>query len=348
MPELTELRKDPVVGRWVILATNRAKKPYDFGPEPGLPRSKFCPFCEGNEHATPSEILAYRNPGTAPNQPGWRVRCIPNKFPALGVDGELEKRGEGIYDRMNGIGAHEVIIDCPQHETSLARLPLENIREVLWMYRDRLVDLKKDHRLVHGLIFKNVGAAAGASLEHSHSQLIVTPVVPIYVWEEMTGALEFYNYRGRCIYCDMIQQELATDKRIVLDTPNFVVFCPYASRFPFEMWVLPKRHSSHFENIPHQSVEEMGFVLKAVLSKLELALDQAAYNYIIHTAPFDAQELPHYHWHMEIIPRLTKIAGFEWGSGFYINPVMPEEAAKVLREAEVDTNHAFQTLNVAT
>jgi UDPglucose--hexose-1-phosphate uridylyltransferase len=236
---------------------------------------------------------------------------------------------------MNGVGAHEVIIECPHHEASMAQLSIDAIREVLWVYRDRLVDLKKDPRLVHGLIFKNVGLPAGASLEHSHSQLIVTPVVPISVWEEMTGALEFYNYRGRCIYCDMIQQELATGKRIVLDTPNFVVFCPFASRFPFEMWLLPKQHSSHFENIMRQGVEEMGMVLKTILGKLELALDTPPYNYIIHTSPFDANEVPHYHWHLEIIPRLTRIAGFEWGAGFYINAVPPEEAAAFLRECEI-------------
>ena len=335
---MSELRKDPVVGRWVIIATDRAKRPYDFKHEFQRVEGRFCPFCEGNEEATPPEIRAYREPQSVPNQKGWRVRAVPNKFPALQVEGNLEKRGDGIYDLMNGIGAHEVIIECPQHETSLARVPLRNVCEVLWTYRDRLIDLKKDHRLVHGLIFKNVGAPAGATLEHSHSQLIVTPVVPISVWEEMTGALEFYNFRGRCIYCDMVQQELATEGRIVLDTANFVGFCPYASRFPFETWILPKRHSSHFENISHQGVEEMGMVLKTILSKLEAALDHPPYNYIIHTAPFDANELTHYHWHLEIFPRLSRVAGFEWGSGFYINPVLPERAAEFLREVEVDSN----------
>ena len=206
---------------------------------------------------------------------------------------------------------------------------------MLWVYRDRLVDLKKDPRLVYGMIFKNVGAAAGASLEHTHSQLIVTPIVPINVWEEMTGSLEFYNYRGRCVYCDMIQQELATEKRIVLDTPGFVAFCPFASRFPFETWILPKNHSSHYENIQKNGVDELAGVMRQVIAKIEAALDRPAYNYIIHTAPFDTQELDHYHWHIEIIPSLTKTAGFEWGTGFYINPVPPEEAAAFLREIEV-------------
>ncbi|MEX2286956.1 MAG: galactose-1-phosphate uridylyltransferase [Planctomycetaceae bacterium] len=333
---MPELRKDPVVSRWVIIAPDRAKRPQDFRAESPGGSPRFCPFCEGNEDATPPEIFAYRQPGTEANRRGWRTRVVPNKFPALQIEGDLQKRGDGIYDLMNGIGAHEVIIECPHHEHNMSRLPVDTIREVLWMYRDRLVDLKRDPRLVHGLIFKNKGVLAGASLEHSHSQLIVTSVVPISVWEEMTGSLEFYNYRGRCIYCDMIQQELATSSRLVLDTPNFVVFCPFASRFPFETWVLPRHHSSQYENIPRQGIDELGMVLKTTLCKLEAALDDPPYNYVFHTAPFDSGELAHYHWHVEIFPRLTRVAGFEWGSGFYINPVLPEEAAGFLREVEID------------
>ncbi|MER3415444.1 MAG: galactose-1-phosphate uridylyltransferase [Gemmataceae bacterium] len=332
---MPELRKDPVVGRWVIIATDRAKRPILSRLEAQPISGSFCPFCEGNEDKTPHEILAYRERNTRPDGPGWRVRVVPNKFPALQVEGDLNKRGEGIYDKMNGVGAHEVIIECPHHEISIANLSEDNIREIFWVYRDRLVDLKKDPRLVYGMLFKNVGAAAGASLEHSHSQLIVTPIVPINVWEEMTGSLEFYNYRGRCIYCDMIHQELATEKRIVLDMPNFVAFAPFASRFPFETWILPKQHNSHFENIQKIEVEELATVLKTILLKIETALDKPPYNYIIHTAPFDTQMLPHYHWHMEIIPRLTRVAGFEWGTGFYINPIPPEQAAEFLRETEI-------------
>jgi UDPglucose--hexose-1-phosphate uridylyltransferase len=332
---MPELRKDPIVGRWVIIAPDRAKRPQEFKNALPLERAEFCPFCEGNESATPPEILAYRAPGTERNGPGWRTRVVPNKFPALQVEGNLNKRGDGIYDLMNGIGAHEVIIESAKHVVSMSQLPVDRLREVLWVYRDRLVDLKRDRRLVHGLIFKNKGALAGASLEHTHSQLIVTPVVPITVMEEMSGSLEFYNYRGRCIYCDINQQELAADRRIVMDTPSFVVYCPCASRFPFETWVVPKQHSSHFENIPRQAIDELGSVLKTILSKLETALDDPPYNYVIHTAPFDRNELEHYHWHMEIFPRLTRVAGFEWGSGFYINPVLPEEAAEFLREVEV-------------
>jgi UDPglucose--hexose-1-phosphate uridylyltransferase len=333
---MPELRKDPIVGRWVIIAPDRAKRPEDFTHEFKTSTDRFDPFMEGNEESTPPEILAYREPGTEPNGPGWRVRVVPNKFPALQIEGNIDKRGDGMYDLMNGVGAHEVVIECPHRETNMAELSVDNIREVLWAYRDRLVDLKRDPRLVHGLIFKNKGAAAGASLEHSHSQLIVSSVVPITVWEEMAGSLEFYNFRGRCIYDDMIQQELANGSRIVLDTPGFVVFCPFASRFPFETWIVPKQHSSHYENIPRQGIEELGMVMKTVLCKLRTALDDPPYNYVLHSAPFDSTDLPHYRWHIEIFPRLTRVAGFEWGSGFYINPVMPEEAAEFLRDIEVD------------
>lgn len=335
---MPDLRKDPIVGRWVIIAPDRAKRPEDFTHQFQETMGRYDPFAEGHEEATPPEILAYRAHGSEPNGPGWRVRVVPNKFPALQIEGDLQKRGDGIYDMMNGIGAHEVIIECPHAETNLSRLSVENIREVFWAYRDRLVDLKRDRRLVHGLIFKNKGAAAGASLAHSHSQLIVTSVVPISIWEEMAGSLEFYNYRGRCIFDDMIHQELRSARRVVMETDHYIVICPFASRVPFETWVLPKLHSSHYENITKTSLDELGRVMKTVLLKLELALDDPPYNYMIHTAPFDVAELPHYHWHIEILPRLTRVAGFEWGSGFYINPVSPEDAADFLKNVEIDGN----------
>ncbi len=332
---MPELRKDPITGRWVIIAPDRAKRPSDFEGPVTRPTETFCPFCEGNESASPAEIVAYRDHGSMPNGPGWRVRCVPNKFPALKIEGQLESRGVGMYDVMQGIGAHEVILDCPQHERRFSALPAPQIREVLWMYHDRLVDLKRDRRLIHPLVFKNEGHRAGASLEHSHSQLIVTPVVPIQVQEEMRGAKDFFGWRGRCIFCDMIRQEIDATDRIVLESPSFLVFCPFASRFPFETWIIPKRHLSHYETVQEPDVDELAHVLKSALQKLEVALDEPPYNYILHTAPFDTYELKYYHWHMEIIPRLTGVAGFEWGSGFYINSVPPEDAAKFLRQTEI-------------
>ncbi len=278
--------------------------------------------------------MSYRNSGE-PNEPGWRVRVIPNKFPAVTVEGQLEKKGIGIYDMMNGIGAHEVIVECPHREQNMSRLSVENIREVFWVYHDRLVDLKRDTRLVHGLIFKNKGARAGASLDHSHSQLIVSPIVPITIQEELDGADKFYKYRGRSIFSDMIQQELATGERVVLETEHFVVMCPYASRFPFETWIVPRQQASHFETATQVVIEDLGTVMKTVLTKMELGLDDPAYNYVIHSAPFSSPALPHFRWHIELFPRLSRVAGFEWGSGFYINTVPPEEAAKFLRETEL-------------
>jgi UDPglucose--hexose-1-phosphate uridylyltransferase len=332
---MPDLRKDPIVGRWVIVAEDRAKRPHDFDTAPRRRRKTTCPFCEGNEAETPGEILAYREPGSLADREGWRVRVVPNKFPALEMAGEPSRWSEGIHDAMRGVGVHEVIIESPRHLISTSELSESQIREVLWVYRDRLVALKQDPRLIYGMIFKNVGAAAGASLEHIHSQLIVTPIVPVGVWEEMTGSLEYHHYRGRCVYCDMIAQELAQRKRIVVDAPRFTAFCPFASRFPFETWIVPKTHSSHYENIREDEVDGLSGVLRQVIGRIEAALDRPAYNYIIHTAPFDTQELGHYHWHIEIMPSLTKAAGFEWGTGFYINSVPPEDAATLLREVDV-------------
>jgi UDPglucose--hexose-1-phosphate uridylyltransferase len=232
---------------------------------------------------------------------------------------------------MNGIGAHEVIIESPRHIQSLTSLDNGNVVEVLLCYRDRLIDLKRDKRFVYGLIFKNVGFSAGASLEHTHSQLIVTPIVPPLVADEIANAEAFYLHRERCLFCAMIQQEVETDKRIIISTDNFVVFAPFASRFPFETWILPKKHESKFENIQRFEAEELAHVLKSVLTKLEATLDFPPYNYIIHSAPFNVAESEYFHWHIEIIPRLTNIAGFEWGTGFYINPTPPEEAAELMR-----------------
>jgi len=245
---MPELRKEPVSGRWVIVATERAARPTDFETNPQIIKSSFCPFCEGNEDKTPPEILAYRDNGAMPNTGGWRVRVVPNKFPALQAEGEYFKCEDGIYDKMNGIGAHEVIIESPRHIQSLTSLDNGNVEEVLSCYRDRLIDLKSDKRFVYGLLFKNVGFSAGASLEHTHSQLIVTPIVPPLVANEIANAKAFYQRTEKCLFCDMIQQEIETDKRVVISTDNFVVFAPFASRFPFETWILPKKHESNFEN----------------------------------------------------------------------------------------------------
>ena len=333
---MPELRKDPVVARWVIIATERGARPSDFAVPSLPPKRGFCPFCEGNEDKTPPEILALRENNAAANTPGWRVRVVPNKYPALQVEGELGKRPHGLYDMMNGVGAHEVIIETPEHLTSLTQLSEKQVEEVLWVYRDRLIDLKRDRRFAYGMIFKNVGSAAGASLEHTHSQLIVTPIVPSLLEREMNGARRFYQYHDRCLFCDILAQETAQGLRVVVEDDNFVSFAPFASRFPFETWLMPKQHQSHFENVHRLGIDGLADVLKRTLIKLERALESPPYNYVIHTGPFTAADLDMYHWHIEIIPRLTKVAGFEWGTGFYINPVAPEAAAEFLRQQSDD------------
>jgi UDPglucose--hexose-1-phosphate uridylyltransferase len=267
------------------------------------------------------------------------LRVIPNKFPALQVEGELERRGVGMFDMMNGIGAHEVIVETPDHEQTLADLSPEEVRDVLRAYVARITDLKRDIRFRYILIFKNHGVAAGASLEHTHSQLIATPVVPKRVMEEMAGAQKYYEYKERCVFCDMIRQELEGGERIVLENEAFVALEPFAPRFPFETWILPKAHRSHFEHCTEEELTSFAEILKEALQRINQALKSPPYNYIIHTTPVYVAESQAYHWHLELMPKLTKltkVAGFEWGSGFYINPTAPEDAAKYLRELKLE------------
>ncbi len=331
---MPELRKDPVIGRWVIISTERGKRPSDFPVETRKKSTKLCPFCLGNESSTPPEIFAIRENGDSPNSPGWSLRVIPNKFPALRIEGDLNRIGEGIFDKMNGIGAHEVIVETPDHAKDLVDLEVEEIKQVVFGYRDRINDLKKDSRFRYIMVFKNQGEAAGASLEHSHSQLIATPIVPKRVVEEIEGSRKYYEYKERCIFCDIALQEISDKTRIVVRNERFAAITPFASRFPFEIWILPIQHSPFFSEINNEDAGAFADILKTTLSKLSRALNNPAYNFMIHSSPIDSQERYLYHWHVEIIPKLTKVAGFEWGTGFYINPTTPEDAARFLRETD--------------
>ncbi|HEX7077704.1 MAG TPA: galactose-1-phosphate uridylyltransferase [Candidatus Eisenbacteria bacterium] len=332
---MPELRKDPIVGRWVIIATERARRPSDFNGTSGLGDEKTpCPFCPGNERYTPPEVLADRAPGRPPNGEGWSTRVVPNKFPALQVEGGLDRRGEGIYDRMNGIGAHEVIIETTRHERELSELSIAEIVRVLRAYRERIVDLKNDLRFRYILVFKNHGEAAGATLEHGHTQLIATPIIPMVVQEELEGSLQHYRLKERCVYCDIVDQELKDGRRVVTQNAGFLAIEPFAPRFPFETWILPKRHHSAFEETADAELPALAGALRETLGRLRLALNRPHYNFLIHSAPCRDPRLDYYHWHLEIMPRLTKVAGFEWGTGFYINPTPPEEAALYLRSIE--------------
>jgi len=332
---MPELRKDPITGRWVIIATERRKRPSDFRIDsPTLHSTRFCPFCEGHEQHTPREVLCYRHSG-GPNGPGWDVRVVPNRFPALQVEGALDRQGEGLFDKMSGIGAHEVIIETPDHASSLATMSVVAIERVLWAFRERVLDLKQDHRFRYILIFKNHGAAAGASLEHPHSQLIALPIVPLQMRDEVEGARHHFAHKERCVFCDVIRQEQEARTRVISENADFVAVAPYAPRFPFETWVLPRRHGSNFEEAPRHEYESLARMLKETLQRINRALLSPPFNMIMHSAPFQEGLGDVYHWHVEIMPKLTKVAGFEWGSGFYINPTAPEEAAQVLRDAAV-------------
>ena len=320
----------------MIISTDRQKRPNDFRLEKSASAGRErCPFCPGHEAMTPPEILAYRQNGGAANTRGWDLRVVPNKYPALQVEGTIDREGEGMFDRMNGIGAHEVIIETPDHERSLALMSEPEIERVLWAFRERMLDLKQDHRLRYILVFKNQGAAAGATLEHPHSQLIALPIVPDFVREELEGARLHYRAKERCVFCDVVQQEMRDGRRVIQENADIVALAPFAPRFAFETWLLPKRHGARYETAARHEYESLARLLKAVLQRLDRALESPPFNLIVHTSPFSEDVDNLYHWHLEIMPKLTRVAGFEWGTGFYINPTPPEEAARVLRAVKL-------------
>jgi len=333
---MPELRKDPVIGRWVIISTERGRKPSSFIPVPKRREASLCPFCPGHEDSTPPEVMAYRASGTEPNMPGWSLRVISNKYPALIIEGALNREPKGIYDCMNGIGAHEVIIETPEHAHDIVDMTIDEIRDVLWAYRERMIDLQRDIRFKYIQIFKNHGEEAGASLEHSHSQLIATPIIPKRVLEKLEGSRRYFEFKERCIYCDIIRQELSENERIVKDYDAYISFEPFASRFPFETCIIPKAHQSSYLEISKSDFYVLASCLKDTLIRLRIALNNPPFNYILHTRPISNESHDYFHWHIEIIPKLTKVAGFEWGSGFYINPTTPEDAAAFLRGIDVN------------
>lgn len=332
---MPQLRKDPVLGRWVIISTERGKRPTDFAHDAEVRRGGFCPFDEGNEDKTPPEVLVYRRSPGAANSPGWQVRVVPNKFPALSIEGELDRAGEGMYDKMNGVGAHEVIIETPDHDVEFADLPVDHIALTVKAAQERMLDLQGDTRFRYIQLFRNRGNAAGASLEHPHSQLIALPILPKRLIEELAGSKKYYGYKERCVFCDIVAQEVWTKSRIVWENERFISIVPFAARFPFEVWILPRKHDPAFEDMRDEGRIQYAQALKQALMRINTALAHPPYNLIIHTSPCGEGDLEYYHWHCEIMPRLAKVAGFEWGSGFYINPTTPEDAARYLREAEV-------------
>ena len=327
---MAELRKDPITGQWVILSPERAGRPTDFADEPAgrFPRSAECPFCPGHEAMTPPEVFAVPMRGKGK---GWQIRVVPNKFPAVEPTGAVGPHGEGLFERLDGVGIHEVIIENPDHGATLATLPEPAVEEVLRAYQSRFRAIEKDGRFPYVVIFKNHGPEAGATLEHGHSQLVALPVKPARLRSEVEGAHAYFSRWKRCVYCDMIREEDG-GARFVTGNDDFIVVAPFASRFSWEVWVLPRQHRARFAETSEPELSSLARILKATLASVDQALDSPPYNLIVQSAPFGDGSDEHYHWHLEIAPRLTKLAGFEWATGTYINPVSPEEAARKLRE----------------
>jgi UDPglucose--hexose-1-phosphate uridylyltransferase len=339
MPPEPEFRRDPVCGRWAVVAPERALRPITLqGAEPRHRRNgerKPCPFCPGQEHDTPHEVLAYREAGTSADGPGWRLRVVPNRFPAVRPDvgGEFCAVGGMVFLTAPGLGRSEVVIETPEHVTAPTQLDDHQFAAVFESYRDRIRALADDTHLAYASVFKNVGAEAGASLGHTHSQIVATPVVPELVEAELAGGREFLTRTGRCVFCDLAGRELASGSRVVARSEHFLAVTAFAPRFAYELWVLPIAHASRFETIDHAHSVELARLMKRVLAALDVAQAEPAYNWCLHTAPLRSPELPHYHWHIEVLPRTARPAGLEWGYGCFITTVAPETAAAELRLA---------------
>lgn len=330
---MAEIRKDIITGSSVIISPERGKRPHDFKMAPQQKTEGECPFCEGNEAMTPPEILAYRGDNNfGPNEKGWSIRAVPNLYSPLQKETKLEVLERGFYEKISAAGTAEVFIETPYHSATLGSHPNEQAVKIIRGLRERYIDLKKDERLKYIQVFKNFGAAGGASKEHAHWQIMSLPIVPEIIEKELTGSKKYYEDKKICPYCDIIKKEIADNVRVVLETDLFIVLCPYASKFAFETWIIPKEHKSQFDLMTDAELNDLAVVLRDTISKFEKGFDYPPYNIILHTTPIDIGEQAYYHWHLEILPRLTTFAGFEWGTGVIINPTPPELAAQSLKE----------------
>lgn len=324
-----------VTKEWVIIATDRAKRPEDFKKELKIkddipPYNPKCPFCPGNEDPNEPEIARVNDENGR-----WLVRVIPNKYPALKPEGSLARLKNGIYRKINGFGIHEVIIDTPTHNLTTALLEKDQIKEIFKLYRSRFRELQKDPRIAHIVVFKNHGESAGTSQLHPHSQLAAISIVPTQIRHRVEETMRHYDATGECAYCNMINDEIKTQERIIMESPHFVAFVLYAAQSPFHLWILPKRHMASFSAIKEEEIADLSFVMKTILSKIYYGLGNPDYNYVIRACPTDSCNSKYLHWHISIVLRVTKAAGFELGSGMFINTSFPEEDAKFLRNISI-------------
>ena len=316
---MSELRKDPVIERWVLIVNATVRTPAPLSADPSSDLA--CPFCPGNEHLCPPPIAV---PGGS--------RVIPNHFPLLTIEQDLKRGASGIYDQISGVGANEVIIETVRHDLRQSELELPELEALFLTYRERVKDLLRDERLRYVLVYRNQGRLAGANLpDHAHSVLLALPIVPRVIQEELAGARRHYELKERCVYCDILEQELGEKQRLVAASQHFVAIAPFAARLPFETWILPRRHASRFISVTDAELSDLAALFKDVIGRLDAALDRPPYNYVIHAAPRGAEADEYYHWHIEILPRLTSLSGFELGGEMFINVTPPEEAAGFLR-----------------
>lgn len=332
---MEEIRQNIITRDWVIISKTRAGRPNEFAGKKKerqvLPAyDSRCPFCAGNEHETLDESFAIRG------NDGWRVRVVPNKFAALSPHGKRNRRVAGVFRSMPAVGIQEVVIEHPRHDTTLALMPEAHVADVIRAYRQRYEHVRKDERIEAIIIFKNHGEAAGTSLHHPHSQLVATPIVPNQFRVRIDESIRYFDDMGECVYCRTIAEELASRERVIEENEHFVAFIPYAALSPYHMWIFPKRHASSFDDITDAEVMSLAPILKSVLARLYVALDDPDYNYSIRSLPTAGLRTDYFHWYVTIIPRITKTAGFELGSGMFINTSVPEESAALLRGVEID------------
>jgi UDPglucose--hexose-1-phosphate uridylyltransferase len=331
---MPELRLNLITREWVIVLTERAKRPDDFK----LKRDKrampefleTCPFCPGNEYKTTNEIMRIPDDGS------WLVRVIPNKFPVLASEGERIRTSQGLKQLITGVGTHEIIIEYPSHNMPTALLSGEDIANVLRTYKRRFLEVYRNPFIKHVMIFKNQGEGSGTSILHPHSQLIGTPIIPFQVRDRIYEARRFFDSSGECLMCATIRDELADGRRVILNTEHFVAFIPFAALSPFHTWIFPKRHSATFSDISDEEIVDLSINLKTILSKLYYGLENPDFNYVLRSENIKEAGSEYFHWYLSIVPRLAQASGFELGSGMYTNTAIPEEVAEFLRKVKTD------------
>ena len=329
---MSELRRDPLLRRWVIIAPERradliARR---LGHPPVIQETP-CPFCPGNEHMNPEEIYAVRGERTPQNPQGWAVRITPDQRPLLRIEGTLERRGMGIFDIMSATGAHELVTDTPDHDAHWADFDLVQMERLLHSYLLRYNDLRHDRRFRHTVIMKNYGAP-WSRYQHQHSHIVAMPFTPRRIDDELIGADEYFRLKERCVFCDALRDEEARKVRIVTANEDFIAFAPFASGFPFEIWVLPRRHMADFGEMGARTVPALAAIFQETMSKLRTTLYDPHFSLALHSGPLHAENGDGFHWHWELIPHLAGELGMEWATGVYFNPIAPEDAAACLRE----------------